>query len=247
MTAESGARVLALFSATDGISVVLAGGRLATALRERGLRLAILHPEGARPPVETEARTTTASAADCAAPAISLVALPAASASPVPDPLAYVQAVEQACDGFDFVLIDCDPAFGPLCGVLPLLADDLILFTPPRPAVLAEAYAAIKWLHHRGLRGSVRLVVLHSGDREHSQRAARRLQRTALRFLGRAVTYLGPAPLERVPRGVAPARRSPPAPPQRAAWGAVADALLGAAPAGAESSAFWLRLAQLFL
>lgn len=245
-----GARVLALYSATEGVSAAVAGARLALSLAERGRRIALVHAEGTRvaPPPAIPAASSAFLPGAPASATLKSVALPRAAAPATPDPLAYVDAVESACGEADLVLIDCDPAFGPICGVLPLLADDFILLTTARPAALAEAYAALKWLHQRGLRGAARLIVLHGGDRQQAQRAARRLQRTAHQFLGRAATYVGSAPLERSARGAGPARRlPPPSPAQRAAWSAVADALLGAAPAGAESSNFWLRLAQLFL
>ncbi len=166
---------------------------------------------------------------------------------------ALLRGLEALETQHDFILLDAPAGIGR--GVLNLArqADELLLVTTPEPPALMDAYTTLKAVAATGAEslGRVRLVVNLVAHRRDAERAHRRIEDVAGRFLGVPVELLGYVFCDgHVGRAV---QKQEPLvlafPHSQAAWCVkrLATGLLeGPAAQGTGRFAFFRRLAKLF-
>ena len=162
----------------------------------------------------------------------------------------YVCLARRLAGACQRVLVDCGAGLAPLVTTLALSADRLVLVTTPEPPAVTDAYATLKLLVARGLRGPVGLVV-NQATADAAARTHARLSHTARTFLGVTVADYGYVPADAAVVRAVGARRpvavAAPGCPADRAFRSVATHL-GARPADRSwSAAWWQRLARLFL
>jgi len=165
-------------------------------------------------------------------------------------PAQCVRAIERLADRCNLLLIDCGSGVNDAIAALALSSDRLILTTTPEPTALADAYALLKVLHQRGLRGQSGVVVNMTRSIDEGSAAARRLQRVARQFLGLPVEDLGGVPWDgHVPAAVrarTPVAVRYPRCAASVAIEAVGRRLLPRPAAGRLDPGVWSRVASLF-
>lgn len=105
--------------------------------------------------------------------------------------LRLMNEMEKLHERFDVVLLDSGAGMGRNIGRLLSAADEVFLVTTPEPTAVADAYAVMKMLAHRGAVPPTRMVVNRVGNFVAGKETAEKLQLVASRFLDVEVGILG--------------------------------------------------------
>lgn len=92
---------------------------------------------------------------------------------------------------FDVILIDSGAGMGTNIGQLLSASDDIFLVTTPEPTSVADAYALVKMLSHRGRVPPMRMIVNRINNFVTGRETAEKLQLVISRFLEMDVGVLG--------------------------------------------------------
>jgi len=159
-----------------------------------------------------------------------------------------LERLQAACD---ILVVDCGNTVNPTLSTIVDASTLLVLATTPEPTALADGYATLKYLHCRGFRGRVGLVVNMARTPAEGSAVARRLARVTSQFLGLSIEYLGHVPLDRhIPLAVrarVPVALRYPRCPASAAIAQIRTRITPAHAAAAPAAGVWSHLAGLFL
>jgi flagellar biosynthesis protein FlhG len=100
----------------------------------------------------------------------------------------------KAAERYELVLLDLGAGLGPAVLGLAACCDRLILVTTPEPTAFADAYATLKVLAGELPDTAVEVVVNGARSFGEARRSHTRLEKLALRFLGRAPAFAGFVP-----------------------------------------------------
>jgi flagellar biosynthesis protein FlhG len=106
----------------------------------------------------------------------------------------FQNALQEARNAFDFIVIDTSPGISDNVVETLLLAHHVLLVTSLDPAALVDAYALAKVLWKSDPRADIGLVVNRVRDSAEGRLAFRQIDRAAARFLGHHLRYFGYIP-----------------------------------------------------
>ena len=98
--------------------------------------------------------------------------------------------------GVDVVLVDMEEATDPDALPLGLAASEIMVVLPPGSTAITQAYTLVKRLAHNFGKRRFRLLLNRMESPEQAQAVAHNFARTAERYLGVSVDYLGYVPLD---------------------------------------------------
>lgn len=106
---------------------------------------------------------------------------------------AFLEEIERYCSAMDYVVVDTAPGISSTVINCLLAANDIVLVTNTEPTALTDAYGLLKVLsaHCPDGRKSVLVVMNQTSSKEEALGGFDRLRRTAKRFLGWDLEYLG--------------------------------------------------------
>ncbi len=96
----------------------------------------------------------------------------------------------------DLVILDTASGVSRAVTGFCLAADDVVVVTTPELPSFSDAYALVKLLHARGLKGAPHLLVSMSGSAEESEETAHRVRLVAKRFLRLELDAWTPVPFD---------------------------------------------------
>lgn len=99
-----------------------------------------------------------------------------------------VSAVEEACRGAQFVILDTGAGISRAVTSFLAAADEVLVVTTPEPTAVVDAYAVIKLLSMEASRGEIGLVMNMVRSAEEADRFAHGIASTAAKLLG---AYVG--------------------------------------------------------